>query len=312
MSLNLSNLVVEFLKQNQEKKFTSKEIADWVLRPDSSKRELGDLAKLYLNEILPEPDPNQLVPDDSALDVAGRAWFIRRIDEAIRSVMDAATLALFLEIELPTLTTLAAMELRGITVNKAKLENLSRELGERAEKAKQEAFAVIGREVNLASPKQLQEILFDQMQLPVLKKTPTGAPSTAEEVLAELALEYEFPKLITEHRGLSKLKSTYTDKLPKMQNPHTGRVLASSQLPQMMQLARELCGGQIGLTPDAASFAILAQLEHQQLAAATGTAQLKQLAEQGSTTAAYLYLSVLMQQPELNEAVSQQAQQQQD
>lgn len=183
------------------------EIADWVLRPDSSKRELGDLAKLYLNEILPEPDPNQLVPDDSALDVAGRAWFIRRIDEAIRSVMDAATLALFLEIELPTLTTLAAMELRGITVNKAKLENLSRELGERAEKAKQEAFAVIGREVNLASPKQLQEVLFDQLGMPKTRATKTGYTTDAT-ALADLQATnpHPFLGLLLEHRDVTKLK----------------------------------------------------------------------------------------------------------
>ena len=183
------------------------EIADWVLRPDSSKRELGDLAKLYLNEILPEPDPNQLVPDDSALDVAGRAWFIRRNDEAIRSVMDAATLALFLEIELPTLTTLAAMELRGITVNKAKLENLSRELGERAEKAKQEAFAVIGREVNLASPKQLQEVLFDQLGMPKTRATKTGYTTDAT-ALADLQATnpHPFLGLLLEHRDVTKLK----------------------------------------------------------------------------------------------------------
>ncbi|AXE54519.1 DNA polymerase I [Aurantimicrobium sp. MWH-Uga1] len=183
------------------------EIADWVLRPDSSKRELGDLAKLYLNEILPEPDPNQLVPDDSALDVAGRAWFIRRIDEAIRSVMDAATLALFLEIELPTLTTLAAMELRGITVNKAKLENLSRELGDRAEKAKQEAFAVIGREVNLASPKQLQEVLFDQLGMPKTRATKTGYTTDAT-ALADLQATnpHPFLGLLLEHRDVTKLK----------------------------------------------------------------------------------------------------------
>jgi len=183
------------------------EIADWVLRPDSSKRELGDLAKLYLNEILPEPDPNQLVPDDSALDVAGRAWFIRRIDEAIRSVMDAATLALFLEIELPTLTTLAAMELRGITVNKANLENLSRELGERAEKAKQEAFAVIGREVNLSSPKQLQEVLFDQLGMPKTRATKTGYTTDAT-ALADLQATnpHPFLGLLLEHRDVTKLK----------------------------------------------------------------------------------------------------------
>lgn len=183
------------------------EIADWVLRPDSAKRDLSDLTRLYLNEVLPEPDPNQLVPDDSALDVAGRAWFIRRIDEALRAHMDAATLALFLEIELPTLTTLTAMELRGVTVNKAKLESLSQELGDRAEKAKQEAFAVIGREVNLASPKQLQEVLFDQLGMPKTRATKTGYTTDAT-ALADLQATnpHPFLGLLLEHRDVTKLK----------------------------------------------------------------------------------------------------------
>ncbi|MDH6422609.1 DNA polymerase I [Aurantimicrobium minutum] len=183
------------------------EIADWVLRPDSSKRELADLVKLYLNELLPTPDPNQLVPDDSALDAGGRAWFIHRIDAAIREQMDAATLALFLEIEVPTLNTLAAMELRGVTVNRAKLELLSTELGERAEKAKTEAFEVIGREVNLASPKQLQEVLFDQLGMPKTRATKTGYTTDAT-ALADLQATnpHPFLGLLLEHRDVTKLK----------------------------------------------------------------------------------------------------------
>lgn len=183
------------------------EIADWVMRPDSSKRELSDLAKLYLNEILPLPDPNQLVPDDSALDAGGRAWFIHRIDAALRDHMDAATLALFLEIEIPTLTTLAAMELRGVTVNRSKLETLSEELGQRAEKAKSEAFAVIGREVNLASPKQLQEVLFDQLGMPKTRATKTGYTTDAT-ALADLQATnpHPFLGLLLEHRDVTKLK----------------------------------------------------------------------------------------------------------
>lgn len=183
------------------------EIADWVLRPDSSKRELSDLVKLYLNEILPVPDPNQLVPDDSALDAGGRAWFIHRIDAALRDHMDAATLALFLEVEIPTLTTLAAMELRGVTVNRSKLETLSEELGQRAEKAKSEAFAVIGREVNLASPKQLQEVLFDQLGMPKTRATKTGYTTDAT-ALADLQATnpHPFLGLLLEHRDVTKLK----------------------------------------------------------------------------------------------------------
>lgn len=183
------------------------EIADWVLRPDSSKRELADLVKLYLNEVLPTPDPNQLVPDDSELDAGGRAWFVNRIDSAIRDRMEAATLALFLEIEIPSLSTLAAMEMRGVTVNKDKLQALSDELGIRAETAKNEAFAVIGREVNLASPKQLQEVLFDQLGMPKTRATKTGYTTDAT-ALADLQATnpHPFLGLLLEHRDVTKLK----------------------------------------------------------------------------------------------------------
>ena len=183
------------------------EIADWVLRPDTSKRDLSELVKLYLNEVLPTPDPNQLVPDDSELDAGGRAWFVHRIDSAIREKMDAATLALFLEIEIPSLTTLAAMEMRGVTVNKDKLQALSDELGIRAEAAKQEAFAVIGREVNLASPKQLQEVLFDQLGMPKTRATKTGYTTDAT-ALADLQATnpHPFLGLLLEHRDVTKLK----------------------------------------------------------------------------------------------------------
>lgn len=183
------------------------EIADWVLRPDTSKRDLADLTKLYLNELLPTPDPNQLVPDDSELDAGGRAWFVRRIDAAIRDKMEAATLALFLEIEIPSLITLAAMEMRGVTVNKDKLQSLSDELGTRAETAKTEAFAVIGREVNLASPKQLQEVLFDQLGMPKTRATKTGYTTDAT-ALADLQATnpHPFLGLLLEHRDVTKLK----------------------------------------------------------------------------------------------------------
>ena len=162
---------------------------------------------MYLNELLPTPDPNQLVPDDSELDAGGRAWFVRRIDAAIRDKMEAATLALFLEIEIPSLITLAAMEMRGVTVNRDKLQSLSDELGTRAETAKTEAFAVIGREVNLASPKQLQEVLFDQLSMPKTRATKTGYTTDAT-ALADLQATnpHPFLGLLLEHRDVTKLK----------------------------------------------------------------------------------------------------------
>ena len=183
------------------------EIADWVVRPDSAKRDLASLAAVYLGESLPVPDPNQLIQDDDQLDAADRAWFILRIDEAIRESMDATTLGLFLDIEIPTLVTLAAMELRGITVNKDKLSALSDELGARAETAKAEAFAVIGREVNLASPKQLQEVLFEQLDMPKTRATKTGYTTDAT-ALAELQATHPHPflGLLLEHRDVTKLR----------------------------------------------------------------------------------------------------------
>lgn len=131
------------------------------------------------------------------------------------------------DIEMPLVDILSRIERNGVLVDSKLLAKQSEQLAERISELEQLAYEQAGKPFNLASPKQLQEILFEQMQLPVLKKTPTGAPSTAEDVLAELALEYDFPKLITEHRGLSKLKSTYTDKLPKMKNASTGRVHTS-------------------------------------------------------------------------------------
>jgi DNA polymerase-1 len=131
------------------------------------------------------------------------------------------------EIEVPLLTVLSKIERNGVLIDSNVLAQQSKQLATRIDELAEQAYKQAGQTFNMASPKQLQEILFNQMGLPVLKKTPGGTPSTAEEVLAELALEYEFPKLITEHRGLSKLKSTYTDKLPKVINPITGRVHTS-------------------------------------------------------------------------------------
>jgi len=131
------------------------------------------------------------------------------------------------DIEVPLLSVLSAMERQGVRIDPQLLRQQSQQLASRIAELEQQAYQLAGKEFNLSSPKQLQEILFDQMGLPVIKKTPTGTPSTAEEVLVELAHDYEFPKLIMEHRGLSKLKSTYTDKLPLSVNAQTGRVHTS-------------------------------------------------------------------------------------
>ncbi len=133
----------------------------------------------------------------------------------------------FNTIEMPLVPVLSRMEDTGVLIDDTMLMQQSQELSMSMQHAEQTSYELAGGEFNLASPKQIQEILYDKMQLPVLKKTPKGAPSTAEDVLQELAVEHELPRLILEHRGLGKLKSTYTDKLPLMINSRTGRVHTS-------------------------------------------------------------------------------------
>jgi len=127
-------------------------------------------------------------------------------------------------IELPAREALFRMERNGVLIDAALLEAQSRELGQKMMELEQQAHREAGQPFNLNSPKQIGEIFFERLQLPVLKKTPSGAPSTDEEVLERLAADYPLPKTLLEYRGLSKLKSTYTDKLPRMVNPATGRV----------------------------------------------------------------------------------------
>ena len=128
------------------------------------------------------------------------------------------------KIELPVREVLFRMERNGVLIDAALLETQSHELGQKMMELEHRAYAEAGQPFNLNSPKQIGEIFFDRLQLPVLKKTPGGAPSTDEEVLERLAADYPLPKTLLEYRSLSKLKSTYTDKLPRMVNPATGRV----------------------------------------------------------------------------------------
>lgn len=128
------------------------------------------------------------------------------------------------EIEVPLLSVLARMERVGVAIDCDQLKTQSLELEASLTQLETKAHAVAGRDFNLGSPKQLQEILFEELGLPVVRKTPKGQPSTAEDVLQELADQFELPALILEHRSLSKLKNTYTDRLPEKVNPETGRV----------------------------------------------------------------------------------------
>jgi DNA polymerase-1 len=131
---------------------------------------------------------------------------------------------IYRKIELPTAVTLQKIERNGVLIDAALLGVQSQELGKRLLELETGAYELAGQQFNLNSPKQLGEIFFEKMKLPVVKKTPSGAPSTDEEVLQKLAEDFPLPKLLLEYRGLAKLKSTYTDKLPKMVNPRTGRV----------------------------------------------------------------------------------------
>lgn len=156
---------------------------------------------------------------DITLQLHHKLWHKLKDDKDLRDVL--------LTIEMPLLPVLARMERHGVLIDEAQLRDLSNKFAKRIQELEQQAYKIAGRVFNLASPKQLQEIFYQQLGLPIIRKTPTGAPSTAEDVLQELALDYPLPQVILEHRSLSKLKSTYTDKLPEQINPNTGRVHTS-------------------------------------------------------------------------------------
>jgi DNA polymerase-1 len=170
------------------------------------------------------------VPLEAACQYAAEdADVTRRLYDALAEQLKAhATLwAIYQDLELPVMEVLRTIENHGALLDAGILHEQSGLLSQRLEELESEAHQLAGRTFNLASPKQLQEVLFDEQQLPVLKKTPKGAPSTNEEVLSELALDYPLPKLLIEHRSLSKLKGTYTDKLPADCDPADGRIHTS-------------------------------------------------------------------------------------
>ncbi len=134
---------------------------------------------------------------------------------------------LYQQIEVPLIPVLSRMERNGVLIDVPMLQRLSEEISSQLQQLEEEAYRQAGAVFNLGSPKQIQEILYERQQLPVLQKTPTGQPSTAENVLQELAETYPLPQIILDHRGLSKLKSTYTDRLPEQVNARSGRVHTS-------------------------------------------------------------------------------------
>ncbi|ELA9710930.1 DNA polymerase I [Vibrio parahaemolyticus] len=176
--------------------------------------------QLTFNQIeLEQASPYAAEDADVTLRLHNRLFANIEQDEKLKSVYE--------EIEMPLVPVLSRIERTGVLIDDMKLSAQSVEIAARLEELEQKAYEIAEQEFNMNSPKQLQAILFEKMGLPVVKKTPSGTPSTNEEVLQELALDYPLPKLILEYRGLAKLKSTYTDKLPKMINSSTGRVHTS-------------------------------------------------------------------------------------
>jgi len=172
---------------------------------------------------------NQIDLEQAAPYAAEDADVTLRLHEALypQLLEQKGLKSVFDKVEIPLVPVLSRMERTGVLIDSDKLNQQSKELKLRLDELQVQAFEMAGREFNLNSPKQLQAVLFDEMGLPIIKKTPSGAASTNEEVLTELALDYPLPKLILEQRGLAKLRSTYTDKLPKMVDKVSGRLHTS-------------------------------------------------------------------------------------
>ncbi|SJM96573.1 DNA polymerase I [Crenothrix polyspora] len=215
-------------------------LASYVLNSTASKHNMDDLAKHYLAvETTHYEDvtgkgakqiPFQAVAIEQAAPYAAEdADITLRLHQVLSAKLAEipSLQQLYSCLEIPLITVLARIEANGVLVDTAMLAQQSMELASTINALEQQAHDVAGQSFNLGSPKQIQTILYDKQKLPVLKKTPTGQPSTDESVLQELALSYPLPKLLLEHRSLSKLKSTYTDKLPQQINNKTGRIHTS-------------------------------------------------------------------------------------
>lgn len=215
-------------------------LESYVLNSTASRHDMDSLATRHLQrETLRYEDVagkgakqlsfNAIPMDDAARYAAEDADITLCLHQALwpRLESEPRLRSVFETVEIPLVPVLSRIERCGALLDSKALAIQSQELGETLQRLEEEAFALAGETFNLSSPKQLGAILFDKLSLPVLKKTPKGAPSTAEEVLQELALDYPLPRLIMEHRSLFKLKSTYTDKLPQMIHPGTGRLHTS-------------------------------------------------------------------------------------
>ena len=215
-------------------------LASYVLNATATRHDMDSLALKYLGEATTSFEDiagkgakqltfNQIALEQAAPYACEDVDITLRLQHTLRPLVEAeGQLAQVLDtLELPLVPVLSRIERNGVALDAERLHTHSQQLEQRIHALEKQAFELAGREFNLGSPKQLGEILFEEQKIPVLKKTPKGAPSTAEAVLEELALDYPLPKVIMEHRGLAKLKSTYTDKLPRLINPGTGRVHTS-------------------------------------------------------------------------------------
>lgn len=215
-------------------------LESYTLNSVATRHDMDSLAKFYLDaktihfeEVAGKGAKqltfNQIEIEKAAPYAAEDADITLRLHQAIQAKLEQepSLQTVFNAIEMPLLPVISRIERNGALVDGHLLGQQSIELEQRLRELEKQAFDLAGEEFNLGSPKQLGAILFEKLALPIIKKTPKGAPSTAEEVLQELALDYPLPKLLIEHRGLSKLKSTYTDKLPQMIDPKTGRIHTS-------------------------------------------------------------------------------------
>jgi len=215
-------------------------LESYVLNSVASRHNMDDLALKYLGETtvhfedIAGKGAKQLTFNQIELDKAGPyaaedADITFRLHETLYAKLsqDSSLISVFADIEMPLVKILSHVERTGVLLDEEQLDRQSTELEKRLADLQQEAFGLAGEEFNLGSPKQLQEIFFEKLGLPVIKKTPKGQPSTAEPVLQELALDYPLPRVIMDYRGLSKLKSTYTDQLPKQILAETGRAHTS-------------------------------------------------------------------------------------
>ncbi|TMU26251.1 DNA polymerase I [Halomonas sp. ATBC28] len=220
--------------------FADTMLASYVLNSTATRHDMDSLALKYLGEKTISFEEiagkgakqltfNQIALEQAAPYACEDVDITLRLQQALRPQVESeGRLAEVLDnIELPLIKVLSRIERNGVAVDAERLHQQSQQLEQRIGELEREAFELAGREFNLGSPKQLGQILFEEQKIPVLKKTPKGAPSTAEGVLEELALDYPLPKVIMQHRGLAKLKSTYTDKLPRLLNKATGRVHTS-------------------------------------------------------------------------------------